>query len=189
MRRILCLGLALLLTSTACAKQPPVEARIDRCKIVLAYADALIAQLDNRIVFTDEGRQAYSHISEQGWFTDDGSPSTSPPVALLTIANREGRVDALSSCPMIGEGLKKSSYGRRVSVYKSKIEISAIGKRDSRKTVVAITLPVISTDNKLAILFSSQVSGPLAGGAYAYYMRYSPEAGWIVVSSKSLAVA
>jgi hypothetical protein len=189
MQKIVLLGAASLVVSSACAKQPPVGAEVNRCKIALAYANALIEQLDNRIVFTHEGGQAYSRINAQGWFAEDGSPSASPPVALLTTANRRGRVDAMSSCPMIGEALKNSSKGRRVSVSKSMIKVSGIGKRDSKETKVGITLPVISTDRESAILFSSQVSGPLAAGAYAYYMRRSPKSGWIVVSSKPLTIA
>lgn len=189
MHRIIFLGLTLLLAPLVLAKRPAVEARVERCKVALAYANALLSQLHDRVVFTDEGEQAYFRVSAGGWLTEDGSPSISPPADLLRTANRRGRVDALSSCPSMARGLKRASGDRRLVSYRSRIEVDGNGRRDPNEVGVGITLPVISSDNKSAILFSSQVSGPLAGGIYAYYLRYSARNGWVVVSSKGFAVA
>jgi hypothetical protein len=86
-------------------------------------------------------------------------------------------------------GLKNAARGRGVVVSRTTIQVDGIDKHDNKEVRIGITLPVMSPRKKSAILFSSQVSGPLAAGIYAYYMRYSSQKGWIVVSSKSLAVA
>jgi hypothetical protein len=84
--------------------------------------------------------------------------------------------------------LRKVAHGRRVLISASTIEVDGIDKH-AKEVRVGITLPVVSPTKKSAILFSSQWSGPLAGGIYAYYMTYSPKKGWVVASSRSLAVA
>lgn len=189
MRLPIFFGWTLLLASPVLAQGPTVEVRAERCKIAIAYADVLLSQLHDRVVFTQEGEQAYSHLSAGGWFSEDGSPSVSPPGYLLRAANRRGRVDALSSCPSMARELRKTAHNRRVVVSGSTVVVDGIDKHDNKEIRVGITLPVMSPTKKSAILFSSQMSGPLAAGMYAYYMTYSPKKGWVVVSSKGLAVA
>jgi hypothetical protein len=182
-------GWALLLTSSVAAQEPTIEARAERCEIALAYADALLDQLHGKVVFIREGEQAYSRLSKRKWFLEDGSPAVSPPRPLLRSANRRGRVDALSLCPSMAAELNKIVRGRRIVVSRSTIEVDAVDGHAGEQVRVGITLPVISRRKDCAIIFSSQVSGPVAGGIYAYYMTRTSEKGWVVVSSKSLAVA
>jgi hypothetical protein len=189
MRHLIFFGLALLLASPILAQRPPAEVRAERCKVAIAYASALLTQLHDRVVFTNEGEQAYSKLNKGGWFSENGSLSASPPNNLLRLANREGRTDALSLCPSMATEIRKVAYDRTVVITGSNIDVNRTASSVSRRIIVSITLPVVSTNKKSAILFSSQVSGPLAGGVYAYYMRYSSKKGWVVASSKRLAVA
>jgi hypothetical protein len=189
MRLSVLLVWALLLVSPAAGQTATIESRAERCKIALAYIDILLTQFPQKVILTNEGKHAYYPLVLEGWFSEDGSPSAGPPADLLTAANHGGRIDALSSCPSMARQLKKGAYKKRIVVVELPLNPLEFSDKPITEIRVAITLPVISPDKKSAILFSSQASGPLAAGAAAYYVAYSAKNGWVVVSSKGLAVS
>ena len=180
---------ALLLVSPAAGQTAAIESRAERCKIALAYIDILLTQFPEKVILTNEGTQAYYPLVPEKWFSEDGTPSAGPPADLLTAANRGGRIDALSSCPSMAKQLKKGAYKKRIVVAEMPLKPLEFSDNPATEIRVALTLPVISPDKKSAILFSSQASGPLAAGASAYYVTYSAKNGWVIVSSKGLAVS
>ena len=182
-------GASLVSASPSSTRGVLAESKEERCRVAIAFADTLLAQLPGRVVFAAEGEQAYSSLDARGWLSDSGNPAPIPPSTLLEAANRRGRLDAMSLCPLFYSHFGGPHRERRGVISGSSIEVTAIDPSSQNKTTVSITLPVISSSRNSALLFSSQVSGPMAGGSYAYFLQNRPKKGWVIVSSKSLTVA
>ena len=55
--------------------------------------------------------------------------------------------------------------------------------------VTYVSMPVLFQDGRTAVLVSSSVAGPTAGGGYLQYLQRLPTGQWVVVSSAELWVA
>ena len=86
-------------------------------------------------------------------------------------------------------GLARSFDYRKIYASGGTIVADSLNSRSDKQVIVSITLTVLSSNNREAILFSSEVSGPLSAGIYAYYMIYYPTKWWVVVASKMLSFA
>jgi hypothetical protein len=58
-----------------------------------------------------------------------------------------------------------------------------------KASIETISMPVVSVDGKLALLASSGVSGPLAGGGFLQFLKRQAGGSWKAVGSSPLWVA
>lgn len=162
-----------------------------RCSVALAYIETVLSgERGKQLVFSDERESVSYPLTAGGWSVPEhGTRSPAPPSSLLAEARKRGGQSAVKYCPSIRARLSVAgiAYGSKAVADASK---TARG-RDFRYNVkiIGVSTPVVSDDKRKAVFYSSQVSGPLAGGAYVYYMKRSPLGKWIVVGSKVVTTA
>jgi hypothetical protein len=185
--------LAMIMTSASSLFANSVHGSNDdmRCAVALAYIETVLSgESGKQVVFSDEWESVSFPMTAGGWSTPERRTRISaPPRSLLAEAKRRGGQSAIKYCPSIQTRLTAAgiAYGPKVV---SAIANTARGKDFRYKMeIVGVSIPVISRDKTKAVLYSSQVSGPLAGGASVYYMKRSASGKWVVVGSKLVTTA
>jgi hypothetical protein len=159
------------------------------CQVASDYATTLLHQLRGTVAFNREMGQERSSLNSKGWFAENGDKAASPAYALLKAANRQRGIDALSTCPDLPTNLQKAHFDRKVTVSEAGFLVSGDETPTEISISVGIYFPVISKDGNHALMFSSQVSGKMGGGLYAYYMSKDSHGRWIITSLKMMNVA
>lgn len=162
-----------------------------RCEIALAYIETVLqGKSSKHFVFSDEWESVSFPLTDRGWSAPErGVRISAPPSSLLAEAKKRGGRSAIKYCPSIQAKLNAAgiSYGSKAV---ADVANTVKGRQLRYKMeIVGVSIPVISIDKTKAVLYSSQVSGSLAGGAYVYYMKRSTSGKWIVVGSKLVTVA
>lgn len=162
-----------------------------KCAAALAYINAVISDKSGKqFVFSDDWESVSYPLTAGGWFLPGrGTRGPAPPRSMLIAAKRQGGRSAIKYCPSIQVRLKEGKIPFGVEAVSAAVK-TARG-RDFRYNVeiVGVSIPTLSKNGTEAVLYSSQVSGPLAGGAYIYYMKCSSLGKWSIISYNVLTTA
>lgn len=182
--------LTTVLSVSACgtADQRLPDAKAAVCDVAAAYANNLIVEAKGHpIVFTTADQSFVGPISGGDWWTiDEKRPRSakSPPLVLVKKLEVQGNLNAVARCPSVRSLLDQQHIG-----YGSKA-VDAADSGDSGKLFTAsintISMPIVSADGKQAVLASSGVSGPLAGGGFVQFLERQPNGIWRVVAVSPL---
>lgn len=185
--------LLITLAGTACsvATAPNPNRAALPCEVAAAYADIVIAEAKSRpVVFTASDEPFTSPIAGGEWWKMDRERPTSvtaPSAALVKRLEDQGNRNAVARCSSV----RKLLDSRRIG-YGSKA-VDAVNSPDPAELFKAIihniSVPVVSADGKKAILVSSGVSGPLAGGGFLQLLEKQPDGKWEVIAFSPLWVS
>ena len=142
--------------------------------------DVLLAKQLGSAVFTDTAESLPDRLDQGQWNSSTpkkASPTPSPE--LLGALKAGGGVSAIKMCANVRVFLDRKGvlYGSRAVA-----EATAIEKDGNfHATVLGVSMPVISHDGAYALLASSAVSAPEAGGGFLQYLQHQTTGKWIPV--------
>lgn len=182
---------ALLATACGSARTPPPDPGSLACEVAAAYVQTVIAKAKNRpIVFTTNDEPFDAPFAGGQWWKMTGElpkAATPPPAALVKRLEDQGNRNAVSHCLSVRKLLDDHHIG-----YGPKA-VDAINSPDPselfKATIHTISVPIVSANGKQALLGSSGVSGPLAGGGFLQLLERQPGGEWKVVAFSGLWVA
>jgi hypothetical protein len=159
--------------------------------VAAAYAEIIITEAKNQpVVFTADDHSFRSPIIDNGWWKMIGErphPATPPPASLIKRIENQGTRNAVSHCASVRKLLDS-----RLIRYGSEA-VDAVNTSDPSKAFMAsietISLPVVTADGRQAVLASSGVSGPLAGGGFLQFLERQADGRWKVSAFSPLWVS
>lgn len=161
------------------------------CDVAAAYAQIVIEKADGKpVVFTTDDQPFSAPVVGGEWWKMEGElprAVAAPPAALVKRLEDQGNRNAVSRCSSLRKllGSRQIGYGRQA--------VDAVNSSDPSRlfkaSIQTISLPVVSEDGRQAVLASSGVSGPLAGGGFLQLLERQDTGQWKVVAFSPLWVA
>lgn len=189
---------ALMLTIVSCALvlttatgKTSTQIENSRCEVALTYVEGVLStEKGKALVFSNGIENVHQLFNEEGWFpTQEGKQVSIPPRHLLSKAAESEAKSAIAACPMIRNKLSREQIPFGARAVRNVARTAKERDFKYRAVIIAVSLPIVADDETRAVLYSSRVSGPLAGGAYIHYLKRLPSGAWVVVASKTVAVA
>jgi hypothetical protein len=174
--------------------QPDRTSVATRCEIAWAYVQEVLEQQGaGRIVFSTEPGSLLDRLSvEAPWGrVEKGLPvaaqSPTPSADLIEALNRAPSGSAVRRCASIRRKLTRRHvpFGARAE----RAAIRPLRNGYFRRRVEGVSLPVISSDGREALLLSTSVAAPLSGGGQAIHLFKGEDGRWRTIAAAGLWVS
>jgi hypothetical protein len=172
---------------SACGRETSEE-RAAACEVAkFLVLDDLNHARSHSIVYSTAANDSVSNLPRGRWWGTSGHLINAPSSTLLSRLEKQDGENAVAACADVRKLLDERHIAYGAEAVDASVKNSPTGF--FKKTIIYLSLPIVSADGREAIYLHSFQSGGRFGTGQVEYRKSDMRGGWVLVGSAELWVS